>query len=123
MSKYDSQARPIHHHWRELIEAHASIVFTALTIRQWIEHQTGWSIGNFVIFDDFLGPAHGSFLEVSAQQRAVGDECSRATCVRVAGRCAVSGLQAGCSPSRRQVPAARCRVGRIVLRWGRRPVE
>jgi transposase len=48
MSKHDLQARPIYHHKREPIEAHLTIVFTALAVSHWIEHQTGWSIKKFV---------------------------------------------------------------------------
>jgi transposase len=48
MSKHDLQARPIYHHKRESIEAHLSIVFAALAVSHWLEHQTGWSIKKFV---------------------------------------------------------------------------
>ena len=48
MSKHDLQARPIYHHTRESIEAHLTIVFAALAVSHWIEHQTGWSIKKFV---------------------------------------------------------------------------
>jgi len=48
MSKHDLQARPICHHTRDSIEAHLSIVFAALAVSHWIEHQTGWSIKKFV---------------------------------------------------------------------------
>jgi hypothetical protein len=48
MSKYDLQARPIYHHLRDSIEAHLTIVFAALAVSRWIEHQTGWSIRRFV---------------------------------------------------------------------------
>jgi len=48
MSKHDLQARPIYHHKRESIEAHLSIVFSALAISRWIEDTTGWSIKIFV---------------------------------------------------------------------------
>jgi transposase len=48
MSKHDLQARPIYHHIRESIEAHLTIVFAALAVSHWIEHQTGWSIKKFV---------------------------------------------------------------------------
>jgi hypothetical protein len=44
MSKHDLAARPIYHHLRESIDAHLSIVVTALAVSHWIEHQTGWSI-------------------------------------------------------------------------------
>ena len=48
MSKHDLQARPIYHHQRDSIEAHLTIVFAALAVSRWIEHQTGWSIRKFV---------------------------------------------------------------------------
>jgi hypothetical protein len=48
MSKHDLQARPIYHHQRDSIEAHLSIVFTALAVSRWIEARTGWSIRKFV---------------------------------------------------------------------------
>ena len=48
MSKHDLQARPIYHHLRESIEAHLTIVFAALAVSHWVEHQTGWSIKKFV---------------------------------------------------------------------------
>ena len=48
MSKHDLQARPVYHHKRESIEAHLTIVFAALAVSHWIEHQTGWSLKKFV---------------------------------------------------------------------------
>jgi transposase len=48
MSKHDLQARPIYHHKRESIDAHLTIVFAALAVSHYIEHQTGWSIKRFV---------------------------------------------------------------------------
>jgi len=48
MSKHDLQARPIYHHQRDSIEAHLTIVFTALAVSRWIEDHTGWSIRRFV---------------------------------------------------------------------------
>ena len=45
---HDLQARPVYQHKRESIEAHLTIVFAALTVRHWIEHQTGWSIKKYV---------------------------------------------------------------------------
>jgi hypothetical protein len=48
MSKHDLQARPIYHHKRESIDAHLTIVFAALAVSHWLEHQTGWSIKKFV---------------------------------------------------------------------------
>jgi hypothetical protein len=46
MSKHDLQARPVYHHLRDSIEAHLTIVFAALAVSRWIEHQTGWSIAS-----------------------------------------------------------------------------
>jgi hypothetical protein len=48
MAKSDLQARPIYHRLRDSIEAHLTIVFAALAVSRWIEHQTGWSIRRFV---------------------------------------------------------------------------
>jgi len=48
MAKSDLQARPIYHHLRDSIEAHLTIVFAALAVSRWIEHQTGWSIRRFI---------------------------------------------------------------------------
>jgi Transposase DDE domain len=48
MSKHDLRARPIYHHKRESIEAHLTVVFTALAITHEIEHKTSWSIKRFV---------------------------------------------------------------------------
>jgi hypothetical protein len=48
MAKSDLQARPIYHRTRDSIEAHITIVFAALAVSRWIEHQTGWSIRRFV---------------------------------------------------------------------------
>jgi hypothetical protein len=47
MAKSDLQARPVYHHLRDSIEAHLTIVFAALAVGRWIEHQTGWSIRKF----------------------------------------------------------------------------
>lgn len=48
MSKHDLAARPIYHHLRESIDAHLNVVFAALAVSHYIEHQTGWSIKKFV---------------------------------------------------------------------------
>ena len=48
MAKSDLQARPIYHRIRDSIEAHLTIVFAALAVSRWIEHQTGRSIRKFV---------------------------------------------------------------------------
>ena len=48
MSKHDLQARPIYHRTRDSIEAHLTVVFAAMAVSHWSEHQTGWSIKKFV---------------------------------------------------------------------------
>jgi hypothetical protein len=48
MAKSDLQARPIYHRTRDSIEAHLTLIFAALAVSRWIEHQTGWSIRKFV---------------------------------------------------------------------------
>jgi hypothetical protein len=48
MSKTDLAARPIFHHVRESIEAHLSIVFTALAVAHAIQDKTGLAIANVV---------------------------------------------------------------------------
>ena len=48
MSKSDLRARPIFHHTREAIEAHLTIVLTALAIGSVITSRTGISLKRFV---------------------------------------------------------------------------
>jgi len=48
MANSDLQARPVFHRTRDSIVAHLTIVFAALAVSRWIEHQTGWSIRKFV---------------------------------------------------------------------------
>ena len=48
MAKSDFKARPIFHRKRDSIEAHLTIVLTAITLGRYIESQTGISIKQFV---------------------------------------------------------------------------
>lgn len=48
MSKTDLRARPIFHHTRDAIEAHLTIVFTALAVAHCIQERAGLAIGNVV---------------------------------------------------------------------------
>lgn len=48
MSKSDLKARPVFHHKRDSIEAHLTIVFTALAVARNIESRTGVSIKKFI---------------------------------------------------------------------------
>src|SRR5699024_6309492 len=43
MSKTDLRARPMFHHTREAIEAHLTVVFTALAISRYLQTATGLS--------------------------------------------------------------------------------
>lgn len=43
MSKTDLRARPIFHHRREAIEAHMTVVFTALAVGRFLQETTGVS--------------------------------------------------------------------------------
>ena len=44
MSKSDLKARPIHHHLKDSIEAHLTIVFAALAVARWLEATTKVSL-------------------------------------------------------------------------------
>jgi hypothetical protein len=48
MSKTDLRARPIFDHTRDAIEAHLTVVFTALALAREAQHRTGLAIGNLV---------------------------------------------------------------------------
>jgi hypothetical protein len=48
MAKSDLQARPVYHYLRDSIEAYLTIVFAALAVSRWIEHQAGWSTRKFI---------------------------------------------------------------------------
>ena len=48
MSKTDLRARPVFSHTREAIEAHLTIVFAALAVGRYLQHETGMSIKKFV---------------------------------------------------------------------------
>ena len=48
MSKHDLKARPIFHHQAEAIEAHLTIVFTALVIARQLQTTTGISIKRLI---------------------------------------------------------------------------
>lgn len=48
MSKTDLQARPMFHPQRDAIEAHLTIVFTALAIARYLQNETGFSIRRII---------------------------------------------------------------------------
>ncbi len=48
MSKTDLRARPMFHHQRQSIEAHLTIVFTALAVAREVQNRAGLVIRNIV---------------------------------------------------------------------------
>ncbi|MGW5150955.1 IS1634 family transposase [Rhodococcus koreensis] len=48
MSKTDLRARPMFHHTRDAIEAHLTVVFTALAVARYLQTETGTSIRSLV---------------------------------------------------------------------------
>jgi len=46
MSKTDLRARPMFHHTKDAIEAHLTVVFTALAVSREAQHRTGLAIRN-----------------------------------------------------------------------------
>lgn len=48
MSKTDLEAKPMFHHAREAIEAHLTVVFTALAVARHLQNSTGLSIKKIV---------------------------------------------------------------------------
>ncbi|MDK3258071.1 IS1634 family transposase, partial [Blastococcus capsensis] len=48
MSKTDLRARPMFHHTRDAIEAHLTVVFTALAVAREVQNRTGLAIGNVI---------------------------------------------------------------------------
>lgn len=48
MAKSDLKARPIFHRTRDSIEAHLTIVFTALAVARHLQNQTGASIKKII---------------------------------------------------------------------------
>ncbi len=48
MSKTDLRARPMFHRTKDAIEAHLTVVFTALAVARYLQVETGISIGRIV---------------------------------------------------------------------------
>src|SRR5699024_7503531 len=48
MAKTDLKARPMFHHQRDSIDAHLTIVFTALAISRYLQERTGISIRRII---------------------------------------------------------------------------
>ncbi|WP_433913779.1 IS1634 family transposase, partial [Brevibacterium litoralis] len=80
MSKSDLKARPVHHRDREKIEAHLTIVMTALAVVRWLEETTGWSIKKLV--EEFR--AHKLVVMEIAGQQVVAESPPPKEAARVA---------------------------------------
>jgi len=65
MSKSDLAARPIYHYLKDSIEAHLTIVFTALAIARDLQARTGWSLRKLV---QALRPLQHVTIQLGGQQ-------------------------------------------------------
>lgn len=65
MSKTDLQARPMFHRQRDAIEAHLTIVFTALAIARFLQNVTGFSIRKII---RTLRPLQDVIISLAGQQ-------------------------------------------------------
>ncbi|GAA1563344.1 IS1634 family transposase [Brevibacterium picturae] len=63
ISKTDLRARPIFHRTRDAIEAHLTVVFTALAVSRFMQEATGWSLKKIVTtmrpLREFVGEIDG----------------------------------------------------------------
>ena len=78
MAKSDMRARPIYHQNREAIEAHLTIVLTALAISRNIERKTGISIKQFV---KLLRPIRSGIVTFNGKELLVEAEVPETTLV------------------------------------------
>jgi predicted transcriptional regulator len=65
MAKSDLAARPIFHHMRESIEAHLTIVFTALAVSRYLQARTGASIRRIV---QTLRPLRSAVIDINGHR-------------------------------------------------------
>lgn len=68
MSKTDLRARPIFHRTRDAIEAHLTIVFTALAVSREAQNRTGLAIGNLV---RQLRPLRSATIAINGTQQVI----------------------------------------------------
>jgi hypothetical protein len=71
MSKTDLRARPMFHHTREAIEAHLTIVFTALAVSREAQHRTGLAIRNLI---HQLRPLRSATIAINGAQQSFPPE-------------------------------------------------
>jgi hypothetical protein len=65
MTKSDLRARPVFHHEREAIEAHLTVVFTALAVSRYLQDRSGVSIKKLV---HTLRAARSATIEINGQR-------------------------------------------------------
>lgn len=70
ISKTDLRARPIFHHRREAIEAHLTIVFTALAVARYLQQATGISIKKII---QALRPIQRITVSVAGHEHTAAD--------------------------------------------------
>ncbi|MCT1436909.1 hypothetical protein M3G55_06440 [Brachybacterium paraconglomeratum] len=78
MSKSDLQARPVFHRQRDAIEAHLTIVFTALAIARFMQSKTGLSLKRII---NSLRPIQSARLQAGDHTQLIRlfrVECGRA---------------------------------------------
>jgi hypothetical protein len=68
MSKTDLRARPMFHHTRDAIEAHLTIVFTALAVSREAQNRTGLAIRNLV---RQIRPLRSATIAINGTQQAL----------------------------------------------------
>lgn len=69
IAKSDLAARPIHHRQLDAIEAHLTIVFTALAIARDLQARTGWSLKKII---RALRPLQHATISLAGQQLEAG---------------------------------------------------
>ncbi|WP_405055942.1 IS1634 family transposase [Kribbella sp. NBC_01505] len=68
MSKTDLRARPMFHHTKDAIEAHLTIVFTALAVSREIQNRTGLAIRNVI---RQLRPLRSATIAINATEQTI----------------------------------------------------
>jgi transposase len=68
MSKTDLRARPMFHHKRDAIEAHLTIVFTALAVSRVVQNRTGLAIRNVI---RQLRPLRSATVAINGAQQTI----------------------------------------------------
>jgi hypothetical protein len=86
MGKSDHPATPTYHRIRDSIEAHLTIVFAALAVSRWIEHQTGWSIRRFVRTGQQVGVPHLVYEALNTSSRCHSRNSDPGRSTRRSGR-------------------------------------